>query len=94
MKDGKLTGSGLVRTFGGTHYTFSNATITDDKLVFSTKQVNNVWFEFEGEWLDNGSCSKNKDFIGRWLLRGKLQKYEGNKLVPDRFRDFVYFPEC
>jgi hypothetical protein len=94
MKDGKLSASGLIRTFDGNHYTFSDAVITEDKLVFSTQVINNVRFVFNGYWYDNGVFAKDAKFTGAAPLLGTLRKYDGDRVVFETQQQFKYYPEC
>jgi len=94
MKSEKLSASGLIRAFDGSHYTFSDAKITEDKLAFSTQSINNVRFVFDGYWYDNGVFAKNNKFTKAVLLLGKLRKYEDDKLIFETQHQFTYYPEC
>jgi hypothetical protein len=94
MKSCNLSASGLIRTFDGNHYTFSDAVVTEDKLTFSTQTINNVRFVFDGNWYDNGIFAKDSKFTGAVPLMGKIRKYDGDKLVFEVQRQFTYYPEC
>ncbi len=69
---------------------FQKASLTGNKLTFTTRKIHGVWFEFEGTVERGEAKSRAED--GYYVVKGKLTQYStdaGGK-SSGRFREAVF----
>ncbi|MGH9879020.1 MAG: hypothetical protein ACRD5H_15430 [Nitrososphaerales archaeon] len=95
QEGGKLAASGAVISRVGIEYKFTDVSISQERLIFTTENLDGVEYKFSGRWLiTDGVFARDEASHGQVLLEGALERIKKGKTISPGGRGFIYRPEC
>jgi hypothetical protein len=89
----KICFPGIISNKGQPFYGFVSLVLHGSQLTFTTRQVDDVHYQFEGKFLHHPPFDDETLQKGKVVLEGILKKYKDGELAvyaPVQFKPFIY----